>query len=291
MASPYDFMIDPSASAQAAALEKLMRQRKMMGLVGQLSGDRVLAPVGRQVGQDVDNEYQYGNKAAWQAIQEQALRNRAERDVSQTATANRSLALKERALEAKLRAPPKEPKPADPDPLRREFQNQQVYKDYQTVLSSYQKIKNTSDTGPGDISLIFAYMKLLDPGSTVREGEFATAANAGSVDQKVIGTYNRLLSGEKLPPEVRKQFRDEAGKVFEAQQRVFEGKAGKYREYAKKRGLDPADVVFEDAPAPASPPPVAPEGESVTVEWKGKRKTIPRARLEEAKALGAVEVP
>lgn len=55
----------------------------------------------------------------------------------------------------------------------------------------------------GDIGLIFNYMKMLDPGSTVREGEFATAANATGVDGKVINLYNKIASGERLTPEQR----------------------------------------------------------------------------------------
>ena len=33
----------------------------------------------------------------------------------------------------------------------------------------------------GDMALIFSYMKMLDPNSTVREGEYATAQDAGSI--------------------------------------------------------------------------------------------------------------
>ena len=40
------------------------------------------------------------------------------------------------------------------------------------------QIASRDNSGQGDLSMIFAFMKMLDPTSVVREGEFATAANA-----------------------------------------------------------------------------------------------------------------
>jgi hypothetical protein len=148
-----------------------------------------------------------------------------------------------------------EGKPADD--LRKEFQGQQGYKDFQQVSAAYKKILTTSETGAGDMSLIFGYMKLLDPNSTVREGEYATAANAGSVPQSLLASYNKVVSGEKLAPEVRKQFRDEAAKVFGAQKAQFDQLAAPYVEIARKRGLPPEDVIF-GYQEPASSPPASP---------------------------------
>lgn len=47
---------------------------------------------------------------------------------------------------------------------------------------------------------------MLDPGSVVRESEFATAQNAASVPERVRSSFNRVLSGEKLSPKQRKDF-------------------------------------------------------------------------------------
>lgn len=66
----------------------------------------------------------------------------------------------------------------------------------------------------GDIALIFNYMKMLDPGSVVREGEFATAQNAGGVPTAVRNAFNKLQSGERLQPEQRKMFSGRASKLF-----------------------------------------------------------------------------
>jgi hypothetical protein len=46
-------------------------------------------------------------------------------------------------------------------------------------------------------------MKILDTGSTVREGEYATVENARSVPEKIKGLYNKVLAGTILTPEQR----------------------------------------------------------------------------------------
>ena len=129
--------------------------------------------------------------------------------------------------------------------LRKEFNALPVVKKTQEVAEANAKIQGTSPTGPGDISLLVAYMKMIDPGSTVRENEFATAENAGGVSAKVRNVYNRLIEGDKLPEEMRGQFRTEAQKILEAQLQNYEATATHYQRFAEISGIDPADVVMD----------------------------------------------
>jgi hypothetical protein len=94
------------------------------------------------------------------------------------------------------------------DKLRDEFNNQS--KEFVGVANSFKRIQDSAKnpSPSGDLSLIFNFMKVLDPGSTVREGEFATAQNAGSVDDRVIGLYNRIASGERLSADQRSRLHD-----------------------------------------------------------------------------------
>ena len=48
------------------------------------------------------------------------------------------------------------------------------------------------------IGLIFSYMKMLDPSSTVREGEYATAQNTVGVPDKIRNIYNKTIDGSFL---------------------------------------------------------------------------------------------
>jgi hypothetical protein len=55
--------------------------------------------------------------------------------------------------------------------LRKEFNALPEVKNYKQVVTSYKTIEEQAKkaTPAGDLSMIFAYMKLLDPTSTVRE--------------------------------------------------------------------------------------------------------------------------
>lgn len=98
--------------------------------------------------------------------------------------------------------------------LRKEYSDQT--KQYQEVSESFRRVSAAENSGPGDIALIYGYMKMLDPGSVVREGEFATAQNSGGIPQAVVNAYNKALSGQRLSPEQRKSFTGQAKKLHEA---------------------------------------------------------------------------
>ena len=58
----------------------------------------------------------------------------------------------------------------------------------------------------GDLALIFNFMKVLDPGSTVREGEFANAQNSAGIPDRVRSQYNRVVNGRRLSKSQRQDF-------------------------------------------------------------------------------------
>lgn len=93
--------------------------------------------------------------------------------------------------------------------LRTEMHWNQAYTDYSQMQSYFQKIQNSytnkSPDAYSDMSLIFAYMKMLDPKSIVRESEYATAANAWSIPTRIINMYNWAINGKKLTSEQRKE--------------------------------------------------------------------------------------
>lgn len=129
--------------------------------------------------------------------------------------------------------------------LRKEFTAHPVTKRYQDVKISYDKVKRAANSGTaaGDLSLIFGFMKLLDPGSVVREGEFATAQNAAGVPDRIRNAYNAAIDGQRLNPEQRKQFVDTARDAFAAEEAVYRQQEQLFRRLAETQGLDPANVI------------------------------------------------
>ena len=118
-------------------------------------------------------------------------------------------------------------------------------KDYNKVSAAYEKVKVAAKgAGPADdISLIFGYMKILDPGSTVREGEFATAANAGGVDTRIWNLFNKLKTGERLTPDQREMFRKSAEDTAQAQFDELARYVDFYSDIAGRQGAVVEDIV------------------------------------------------
>ena len=75
------------------------------------------------------------------------------------------------------------------------------------------------NSGAGDIALVTSFMKMLDPGSVVRETEFATAQNAGGLRATLEGTLTKLQGGQFLSESQRKTFVNLAKKYMQAAER------------------------------------------------------------------------
>lgn len=97
----------------------------------------------------------------------------------------------------------------------------------------------------GDLALLFGTMKVLDPGSIVREGEVQLTAGAGSLAQRVAGEFKRVFSGERLTAEQRRDFLNMARNQFEVAQRQHERVIADARAFAERNKLAVEDVVPE----------------------------------------------
>lgn len=137
---------------------------------------------------------------------------------------------------------PVEKRPEAEGKFRKEYSDQT--KGYQEVKSAYGRVLASEDNAVGDLSLIFGYMKMLDPGSVVREGEFATAQNAAGVPERIQNIYNRVASGERLAPSQRQSFKGQAGKLYStAQKQEAEIRSGIDR-IAKGYGLNTDNIFY-----------------------------------------------
>tara|TARA_R110000744_G_scaffold58622_1_gene122326 strand:+ start:2323 stop:5637 length:3315 start_codon:yes stop_codon:yes gene_type:complete len=70
------------------------------------------------------------------------------------------------------------------------------------------------NSGASDITFIFRYMKFLDPTSVVREGEFATAAEAGGIGETFANIRDKILGGSILTSDVKQEFLKVASKMY-----------------------------------------------------------------------------
>ena len=169
--------------------------------------------------------------------------------------------------------------PADKRPeaegkFRKEYSDQT--KGYQEVKSAYGRVLASEDNAVGDLSLIFGYMKMLDPGSVVREGEFATAQNAAGVPERIQNIYNQVVSGQRLSPSQRQAFKGQAAKLYRtAQTQEAEVRQGIGR-IAKGYGLNTANIFYTPTEvAPTARGAKAPGAKPETVTVGGKTHSRP----------------
>lgn len=118
-------------------------------------------------------------------------------------------------------------------------------KDYRLVRDAYNRIEASEDTAPGDMAMIFNYMKMLDPGSTVREGEFATAQQTTGIPGRIVNAYNRAYTGKRLNTTQRKSFKSQAKKLFESQKKTADKEVNRLVSLGKPYGLSRIDIMGE----------------------------------------------
>ena len=128
--------------------------------------------------------------------------------------------------------------------LRNELAKSLNYSNYKESQLQFSKIKTSAavDSAAGDMSLIFAYMKMLDPDSVVREGEQATAEKARGVADGVLNIYNKAVSGEKMTVTQRADFVNTARKLFKDIKRLADPVQSRIRDITKRYELNEEDV-------------------------------------------------
>lgn len=144
--------------------------------------------------------------------------------------------------------------------LRKEWRT--VNADFLDIGRGWSTMANAAKlkTGASDQALVMAFAKILDPGSVVREGEYATTAgNAQSWFQAI---YARLV-GKNFEPgapflndQSRQRILDTGQALYQTALGRYNNELSFYQQTATEMGLDPKKVLrsyAEDAPGATTP--------------------------------------
>lgn len=123
--------------------------------------------------------------------------------------------------------------------------------DFREVEGAYRKLINNAKqkSAAGDLALIFNFMKMNDPRSTVRESEFDSAANARAeiirlekngeyVPAKAKLFLNKLFTGEKLLDSQRMDFVNTGKGLYDAEYEKYNTIKDTFGKRADAQGLD-----------------------------------------------------
>lgn len=130
---------------------------------------------------------------------------------------------------------------------RKEFNGLQSVKDYANRRGALGIIESSASepSAAGDLSLIFAYMRMLDPGSVVRESEFQLAASAGSLPTVIQAAYEQLKTGQRLTDIQRTDFTTRAETIYKRATEDFGQLYDNYSSRAERLGLEPRDALID----------------------------------------------
>lgn len=205
-------------------------------------------------------------KQRFAASQANAARDDARAD-KQLALQRESLDFNKRArtVELNLKQAAAKAKPgtnvAGEQKVRKEFQG--LTKDFREVRDAFTRIESSAKdpSAAGDLALIFNYMKVLDPGSVVRESEFATAQNSAGVPDRIRNLYNKVLNGQRLGIEQRKDFVNRGRQLYQGRLNQYQKTSKQFEQLAVRSGLNPENVVLDFGLPPETQAPLgAPQG-------------------------------
>jgi hypothetical protein len=140
--------------------------------------------------------------------------------------------------------------------LRKEFNSEPIYKGYQEVKNAWNQINTglNSASPAGDLAAATKFMKLLDPTSVVRESELLMAMQASGALDRLYNYAQMRVSGNKLTPTQRDDFRKLSDEFYKTSLSQFNDKFNEYRDIAVRNNLNPEDIgkpeVFKPAAAP-----------------------------------------
>lgn len=142
--------------------------------------------------------------------------------------------------------------------IRKEYNSLDEVKAFKPVRASFLKVKKSAEkpSAAGDLALVFNYMKILDPGSVVRESEFKTASDATAWLQKneadgvaipapIAQAIRKLKDGTILTDTQRKDFVNIARKAASAQFAPVKDSYLQYKNIVGQMQL-PEDLTLPD---------------------------------------------
>ena len=132
---------------------------------------------------------------------------------------------------------------------KKTFMSEPIYKDYNDMKAAYGQVITSLDQGTpiGDVAGATKVMKLLDPGSVVRETELGIAMAASGRMDRLQNYFTLWASGQKLTPTQRDDFKQLSNELYAAAGQAYNQKRGEYLDFGKETGV-PLDTAL-GAPA------------------------------------------
>jgi hypothetical protein len=132
------------------------------------------------------------------------------------------------------------------DKLRSDFDAAQPVKTYKVALPQYTSALQTDNTPQGDLNLIYAFAKAMDPDSVVREGEAASVANSDTIAGQTVARLKKELGNNgTFSPEARAGLRKQIRVRIKELNRAYNTERERFSGVAEHFGYDPNLILGE----------------------------------------------
>lgn len=114
--------------------------------------------------------------------------------------------------------------------LKKQFGGEPIYKEFAGMQTAYSQVTSAIKQGTpiGDTAAATKIMKLLDPGSVVRETELGMAMAATGKMDRLKNYMDLYISGKKLTDSQRVEFQSLADQLYNAAATAYNDKRGEY---------------------------------------------------------------
>ena len=127
--------------------------------------------------------------------------------------------------------------------LRKEFTAQSKELGYRDLQNAWNKVQSAEKTGAGDLTILYSYIKALDPTSVVREGEINLTKAAESIPSNIIRAYQQAKQGKIMSDKLRSEMTREVGLMYNERAKQQQELNAYYSGLATDMQIDPQKVV------------------------------------------------
>lgn len=132
--------------------------------------------------------------------------------------------------------------------LRKQYEGAQPVKSYRVAVPQYAQGLKTAPNPQGDLALTYAFAKVMDPDSVVRESEQGAIVESQPWFQSRVEQIKKQFGMDgsgQFTPETRQALRREMHTKIAQLNRAYTEQRGRYKADAMEFGLNPDRIVGE----------------------------------------------
>jgi uncharacterized membrane protein len=129
--------------------------------------------------------------------------------------------------------------------LKKTYDKDERVQTYRDAIPQVAGAMDAPNTPQGDLSVVYAFAKVMDPASAVRGEEMDMARGSSPIAAQIQSYLGLLNSGKRLPPETRRGLIDAMRTKAQQYEAAYASARDEFQGVAKQGGFDAAAVIGE----------------------------------------------